>query len=132
MVTLMSFHSRAHRVVSALLLGAAGMACSSSPSNAGDAGGAAACSVASGCPSTGAPSYATEILPIFQQACLGCHSPSGTAGYDESSYAKVFAQRSAILDQVNDCMMPPLNGPVLTAAQRVAMTAWLECGAPNN
>jgi mono/diheme cytochrome c family protein len=88
--------------------------------------------VATGCPDAGAPSYASEVLPIFQQACIPCHSPSGTAGYDESSYADIFGQRSPILDQVNGCEMPPVNGPVMTSAQRVAMTAWLECGAPNN
>jgi uncharacterized membrane protein len=124
------FRSRALLSITAILFGA--LACGSSSSDAGDAGGAASCPVAAGCPDAGGPSYAKDILPILQQDCLGCHSPGGTAGYDESSYAKVFAQRSPMLDQVNTCLMPPVNGPVMTAAQRVAMTAWFECGALDN
>ncbi len=26
----------------------------------------------------------------------------------------------------------PLNGPALSDAQRIALTAWLRCGAPDN
>jgi hypothetical protein len=80
----------------------------------------------------GAPSWSQEIQPIVQSACLPCHGPGGTAGYDESTYSKVFEQAGSMLSQVNVCQMPPLNGPVLSDAQRVALTAWLRCGAPDN
>jgi hypothetical protein len=101
----------------------------------GSSGGTTApvsCTISQSCPASGAPSYATDIVPILQQACIGCHSAAGTAGYDETSYADVYAQRSPMLDQVSGCLMPPANGPQLSAAQRIALTAWLECGAPDN
>ena len=116
----------------ALLSCAVALACSGSPDKPADAGTAPSCPAATTCPDGGVPSYQSEILPILQEACLPCHGPGGTAGYDESGYANVYDQRSPILDQVYDCLMPPTNGPQLTSAQRVALTGWLECGAPNN
>jgi uncharacterized membrane protein len=118
----------------AALISAVAVACSSGSSDdAADA--EVTCPVASGCPDSGPPpSYKTDILPILQQACIGCHSPppAGTAGYDETSYTDVYNQRAPILDQVHSCMMPPTNGTQLTAAQRIALTTWLYCGAPDN
>ena len=109
------------------------VACSSSPSQPADGGEAtSSCVSAPSCPSTGAPSYKAVIVPILQQDCIACHSPGGPAGYDESTYAQVASQASAMLSQVVTCAMPPLNGPQLDDAQRVALTAWLKCGAPNN
>jgi len=133
-VTAMSLRSIVRFGLPALLLGAVALACSSNPSTAPlDAGGAAGtCPTASTCPTGGAPSYASVVQPILQEACIPCHSASGTAGYVETSYEDVYNQRSPILDQVYDCLMPPTNGPQLTSAQRVALTGWLECGAPNN
>jgi hypothetical protein len=83
------------------------------------------------CPGT-APSYQNDVLPILKTDCIPCHSPSGTAGYDESTYTDVYNQRSPILDQVNGCQMPPADGPPLSNAQRVVLLDWLVCGAPNN
>jgi hypothetical protein len=134
-VTRMSLPSFVRFFPLALLVAAIVPACSSAGSSStpvDGGGGPAACTTASVCPDAGAPSYASEILPIFQEACIPCHSPSGTAGFDETSYAAIYSQRSPILDQVYDCLMPPTNGPQLSSAQRVALTAWLECGAPNN
>jgi uncharacterized membrane protein len=117
----------------AVLISAVGVACSSSSSDDATDADVATCPVASGCPDSGAiPSYKTDVLPILQQACIGCHSPAGTAGYDETSYTDVYNQRAPILDQVHSCIMPPLNGTQLTAAQRIALTTWLYCGAPDN
>jgi uncharacterized membrane protein len=107
-------------------------ACSSAPSAASDGGNASACVAATSCPDAGAPSYASVVQPIIAGECLACHDTGGIAGYDESTYAKVAAQASAMLDQVNGCMMPPAGGPQMSDAQRVALTAWLRCGAPDN
>lgn len=106
------------------------IACSNS-SDSGDSGAASPCDVATSCP-TDVPSYKTDIAPIIQQACATCHSPDGSAGFSETTYADVYAQRSSMLSQVAICQMPPLNGPVMSDAQRVALTGWLECGAPDN
>jgi uncharacterized membrane protein len=105
-------------------------ACSSSPADQGGAG--SPCVVAPACPDAGAPSYASEVQTIIQNDCVPCHNPSGTAGFNETSYTDVYNQYGSMLSQVNGCLMPPANGPQMTNAERVALTAWLRCGAPNN
>jgi mono/diheme cytochrome c family protein len=80
----------------------------------------------------GVPSYQTEIEPILREACLPCHGPAGSAGFDESTYAEVSSQAGTMLTMVVQGGMPPVNGPQLTSAQRAALTDWLECGAPDN
>jgi hypothetical protein len=120
-------------VRSAIALVALLSACSSTPSGGRDAGlGTQACVATPECPDAGAPSYKNEIVRILAQDCIPCHSPTGTAGYDESSYALVYGQYGSMLGQVSRCAMPPLNGPQMDDAQRVALTAWLRCGAPEN
>lgn len=109
----------------------AAIACSSSSSESGDSGAPSSCVVATSCPKD-VPSYKTDVAPIIQQACGTCHSPDGSAGFSETTYADVYKQRSSMLSQVAICQMPPLNGPVMSNAQRVALTGWLECGAPDN
>jgi uncharacterized membrane protein len=107
------------------------IACSSS-SNDGTGGGGSACVSAPACPDGGPPSYKMEIVPILQQDCIPCHSPTGEAGFYMTTYAEVSGQAGSMLSQVNVCSMPPLNGPTMTDAQRIALTAWLRCGAPDN
>jgi uncharacterized membrane protein len=104
--------------------------CSSSNTPA-DASGSA-CVSSSSCPEEDVPSYKTEIAPILQAACVPCHSPTGTAGFNQTTYADVSSQAGSILSQVAICAMPPLNGPALSSAERIALTAWLRCGAPDN
>jgi hypothetical protein len=99
---------------------------------------ASGCTVTTSCPEAGAPSYEKTIAPILEHACVGCHSATGAAGYPETSYAEVAGQAEPMLSQVSGCVMPPLSGPdntavpQLTATERLALTAWLVCGAPDN
>ena len=114
-----------------LLLGLT-LSCSSGTSGAGEEAGTCPDDLPKSCPSP-VPSYSKDIVPIMRESCAnpGCHSSTGVAGYPETTYAEVFAQRSPILDQLNDCLMPPNTYP-LTAQQREALLAWLVCGAPDN
>ena len=99
---------------------------------------ASGCTVTTSCPDAGAPSYDKTIAPILEHACVGCHSASGAAGYPETTYAEVAGQAEPMLSQVSGCVMPPLTGPggmavpELTPTERLALTAWLVCGAPDN
>jgi uncharacterized membrane protein len=114
----------------ASLAAAVAVACSSSSSDAPAS--SSQCVVAPACPDGGVPSYASEIAPIIQDECVPCHSPNGIGGFSETTYADVYNQFGSMLSQVNACLMPPANGPPMTNAQRVALTAWLRCGAPDN
>lgn len=80
------------------------------------------------------PSYRTDIAPIIQGRCLGCHGPGGVAQarHDFTTYATIHAQRSAILNQVYSCLMPPAPAPPPTADERRLLLAWLVCMAPDN
>lgn len=86
----------------------------------------------SACP-TPIPSFAAEVNGIIQQRCSTCHNPAGpNPDRVFTSYARIYAQRSAILDQTVACRMPPAGAPALTGPERVALVDWLACRAPEN
>lgn len=79
------------------------------------------------------PSYARDIKPIFDGVCTNCHAPGGQmASVPFTTYAQIYGRRTTVLTQVYDCIMPPVNGPQLTDAQRLTLMTWLVCEAPNN
>lgn len=77
------------------------------------------------------PSYEHDVVPIMQRDCIPCHS-TNTGGKDESTYDLASGQKSSILFQVNDCLMPPSGSPQLSPQDRNTLLDWIECGAPNN
>jgi hypothetical protein len=84
------------------------------------------------CP-TPAPSYATNVAPIFQATCNDCHSPGKQTGtIPFNNYVQVYARRTTILDQIYRCKMPPADGPPTTPEQVKTLMDWLICKAPNN
>ena len=118
-------------------LGALGVAmtgCSGSSgapaADAGTSSGQCSANVPASCPAS-MPHYGADVLPILQRDCIPCHGP-GTGGKDESSYDLVKAQRSPILDQVGQCLMPLPGSPQLTDDERYLLLAWLVCGAQDN
>jgi hypothetical protein len=122
------------KVLAVLMLGLA-LGCSSASVPTGaDGGEAGSCpnDLPNNCP-TPVPSYRSDIEPLLGQAgCTFCHSPTGIGGYSEVTYGEVYQQRSAILDQVYGCLMPPASYRPLSTEQRKALLDWLVCGAPNN
>ena len=85
------------------------------------------------CPAT-VPSYATQIAPIFNARCNGCHNandPTGPWPFD--SHSDVDDWSGMILDDLEHCTMPPPDsGMPLPDNERALLQAWLACGAPNN
>ena len=63
-----------------------------------------------------------------------CHADGGAAGptLDFSTYAKVYAQRRPMLDQVYACTMPPPDAAPPSLDERVTLLDWFVCGAPDN
>ena len=117
-----------------VLLAGLAWGCSTGPATGTDGGketGACPDDFPRECP-TPIPSYKAVIAPILVTSCTACHSPSGTAGHSETTYADVYAQRESILYWVNGCAMPPSTYRPLTTEQRVALLGWLKCGAPDN
>ena len=84
------------------------------------------------CPSP-APSYQTTVAPIINVRCVTCHSPGGQeASRPLQTYSQVYSERSAVLNQVYACNMPPGTAAKPTEQEREALLTWLVCGAPQN
>ncbi len=84
------------------------------------------------CPSN-APSYQSDVAPIFASRCAICHSPDGSdTQRTYVNYAAIYANRGAILDQVYACNMPQSGATKPTASERGKLLTWLVCEAPNN
>ena len=114
------------------------LACTSSSDPGSDAGpihsgGIVDCpdDLPSSCPA-GAPTYARDIQPIIRTSCAGCHAP-GARVPDRLlvTYDQIYAQRGAVLSQVNACRMPPRDAAALGEGPRKALLTWLVCGAKN-
>lgn len=115
----------------------AGLAACSSSSNA-DAGPASSCpNVSTSCPAA-PPSWKNDVQPLIATYCLTCHGDGGIeqSRFDYTTYQGVYKARAAMVTQVYQCQMPPLDAsppsPPLTADQRETIVAWLACGAPQN
>lgn len=131
---------------------------------AGVAGATAAVALAHGLvlssqagPAEPAISFKNQVLPIFEEHCIGCHSPGGvgeiSSSMDLSSYKELrmgsiggvalvpfHADRSPIMRYIKDnwksdnkeaLKMPPL-GPQLSAEDIKMISDWINQGAKNN
>jgi hypothetical protein len=79
------------------------------------------------------PSYQSDIAPLVQRKCLGCHSVSGVeANRPLDGYANLYTERGAVLHQVYGCLMPPSVVPQLDPTERQLLLTWLVCASPNN
>jgi hypothetical protein len=84
------------------------------------------------CPAT-VPSYQATVSPIINLRCGSCHSPGGQeASRPLQTYSEVYSERSAVLNQVYACNMPPTTAARPTTQEREALLGWLVCGAPQN
>lgn len=84
------------------------------------------------CPSP-SPSWDGGVQALIDAKCVVCHKPGGLA-FDKpfTDYAKVYASRGVMLDQVYSCYMPPPDAGQLAPSERQELLGWFVCGAPNN
>ena len=80
------------------------------------------------------PSFTTQVQPLLQARCGGCHVEGGVAPDRRfDSWDLVHQQRTSILSQVYACWMPPLPGAEpRSPAERALLLGWLVCGAPDS
>ena len=65
--------------------------------------------------------------------CASCHGQGGVASDQPfTNHAQVFSRKGAVLNQVYACKMPPEGAAPLSTAERLALEAWLVCGAPDD
>ncbi len=110
-----------------LVGGLGGLGCASSPAKVCPADEPATC------PTSGAPSYANDVAPIFAKYCTAnCHGPNGVeSGQPLSTYNDVEKLIDDVHVQVYDCMMP-MSPPDPTTEERITLLTWIVCGSPNN
>jgi hypothetical protein len=89
----------------------------------------------SACPTTGVPSYATDIAPLIATYCAtaACHTPTGSAADQPMSTYNDLAHRlGEAHSQLYQCRMPLPPAPDPTLEERVTLLTWFVCGGPNN
>ena len=97
-------------------------------------------------PSSGPPSFATDVLPILQESCAACHGTLG--GWDSSSYAGVVGSgdhgpavipgdpvgsllaQKLLGTQAEGTIMPP--GGALPQSHVQTILNWIAAGAPDS
>jgi hypothetical protein len=96
---------------------------------------AAACRVAplETCPTT-VPSFASDVLPILDAKCNGCHTGALGEPWALTNHADVEAWALSINIDLTRCTMPPADAGTgdLTKTELNAVLGWIVCGAPNN
>ena len=119
--------------VIALVVAAAAACSSTGPAPATDAGAICPSDLPAACPAP-PPSYRDRVSTIIESKCGPCHADGGVAvaGHDFTTYGDVYRQRSAVLNQVYGCVMPPRDAGALTAEERATLLGWLVCKAPND
>jgi hypothetical protein len=84
------------------------------------------------CPST-VPSYRSDVVPIFEAKCNGCHMGGEGGPWPLTNYFDVLHWRAQVLSELARCTMPPSTSQIrVTEPERATLIAWLVCGAPNN
>jgi hypothetical protein len=124
---------RTRAVTAAFALTLAACAAANAPSD-GDPAPACPANLpdSSGCPDS-APSYATEIRPLVDLRCIGCHYEGNRNSKQVlETYEQLRASVSLIEKEVYHCEMPPSGEPPLSESERRTLLEWLVCGAPNN
>ncbi len=82
---------------------------------------------------SGPPSYKTDVAPLLNSSCVGCHNATTKNGYALDTHEDVARAQSDVAYSLTTCKMPPENcGFTLSPAERRTFLTWLSCGAPAN
>jgi hypothetical protein len=73
-----------------------------------------------------------EVAPVFQKSCDPCHEDDAADGqWPLTQYDDVYPWASLVRQDLCSNAMPPADGGVpIAAADRLALLAWIQCGAP--
>lgn len=84
------------------------------------------------CPDT--ISFSTQVLPIIQSNCTGCHDVGNGTGYTLTNHANISASANAILGSMhgNGYQLMPQGGPALPDSLIQNVECWIYQGKKNN
>ena len=86
------------------------------------------------CPSP-PPSWKSEVAPLIEKYCFGCHGPGGVETPKENftTYQDVAMRHVDIAFQLGDCAMPQADAGQPTDSERATIFVWASlCRYPNN
>ncbi|MCH5719698.1 c-type cytochrome [Niabella hibiscisoli] len=76
--------------------------------------------------------FSTQVLPIFQTSCSGCHGVTNPPnGISLTSFAQISANATAAYNAIQADRMPK-GGPALSATQKALIKAWIDAGKKDN
>jgi hypothetical protein len=91
-------------------------------------------------PTSSAPTFYRDVLPILQEGCQICHRAEGIAPMRFETYEQTRPYAAAIAAATRDKTMPPWfadarigrfsNDPSLSPMQIATLAAWADAGAP--
>ena len=97
------------------------------------------CSMSTPCDTTGTISYTTQVKPVLQTWCNGCHGGSAQAGAGIvlSSYTgvKTAVDNGSLMGSIKQSSgysPMPKNGNQLSACNLATIQKWVDAGAPAN
>jgi hypothetical protein len=70
-----------------------------------------------------AKSYKTDVAPLIQSYCAGCHS-------SYSTYSQLSGSKNSVRSTIVSGSMP--KGTSMSASQKDAIVCWIDNGAANN
>lgn len=94
-----------------------------------------------GCGTEPAPTFHADVLPIFAERCLGCHTEGGIGGFPLDDYATASQWAPAVKTAVQARTMPPwlatgdgscgtfAQSEWLSDAEITTLSAWADGGA---
>lgn len=84
------------------------------------------------CPDT--ISFNTQVLPIIQSNCTGCHDVGNGTGYTLTSHSNISASADAILGSMhgNGYQLMPQGGPALPDSLIQKIECWIYQGKLDN
>lgn len=79
--------------------------------------------------------FTTQILPMMQNNCTGCHDSGNSTGYTITNHTNISSNASAILDAMrasNGFQLMPQGGPALNDTLIQQFSCWIGQGKLNN
>lgn len=79
-------------------------------------------------------SFSTQVLPIIQANCTGCHGAGNGTGYVLTNHSNISASANAIIGAMNanGYQLMPQGGPALPDSIIQKVACWVEQGKKNN
>lgn len=79
--------------------------------------------------------FNTQILPMMQNNCTGCHDSGNSTGYTITNHTNISSNASAILNAMkasNGFQLMPQGGPALNDTLIQQFSCWINQGKLNN